>query len=289
MSKKISIIMGYYNRKTLLINTLNKFSELYKDYNFEVVIADDNSNDNNKLDNIIHNYNFKIILLKVLDKNWINPCVAYNLAISHISPDTEFVIIQNPEIYHFTNMLDIVLKELKEGLYLTFPVFSSFNNKQTNNYISKSDDEFKKFFLNMGEGHDKQICVNKITGEQIGLWYNHPIYRPKNFHFLSGIHINDLKKIGGFDNEFKDGVWFDDDELLLRISKICKIKSINTKINNDIILGLHQYHTSMTVQKSLYISKNRTLWNKLQNNINKKDYNVYCDPKLDINYKIIKN
>ncbi len=279
MKKKIAVIMGYYNRKSLLVNTLNKFSQLYKDYNFEVIITDDKSNDDNIIDDIINNYNFKIILLKVLDKNWINPCVAYNLAITHISPDTEFVVIQNPEIYHLTNIFDIVLKYSQEGLYLTFPVLSSLNDKQTINYINIPYDELE----------NKLLMTATRFQTHVGEWCNHPIYRLRNFHFLSVIHINDLKKIGGFDNEFKDGAWYDDNELLRRINKICKVNCLDTKINNNIILGLHQYHPILAKQNESLISKNKNLYNKLRSNMKKKDFNIYCEPKLDINYKIINN
>ena len=174
MNKKISIIMGYYNRKSLLINTLNRFNQLYKDYNFEVIITDDKSNNDNTLDNIINNYNFKIFLLKILDKNWINPCIAYNLAIRNISQDTDFVIIQNPEIYHLTNIFDTVLKDLKEGLYLTFSVLSSLNNEQTTKYINMPHDKLKnKLLINAN-------CIKSSAGH----WYNHPIHCHRNLHFL---------------------------------------------------------------------------------------------------------
>ena len=279
MNKKISIIMGYYNRKSLLINTLNRFNQLYKDYNFEVIITDDKSNNDNTLDNIINNYNFKIILLKILDKNWINPCIAYNLAIRNISQDTDFVIIQNPEIYHLTNIFDTVLKDLKEGLYLTFSVLSSLNNEQTTKYINMPHDKLKnKLLINAN-------CIKSSAGH----WYNHPIHCHRNLHFLSAIHINDLKKIGGFDNKFKNGAWYYDNELLSRIEKICKVKCLNPTINNDIILGLHQYHPVLVMKNSLLIAKNKKLFDKLNIDINKKDYTVYCDPKFDINYKTINN
>tara|TARA_B100001063_G_scaffold138607_2_gene129499 strand:+ start:6135 stop:7004 length:870 start_codon:yes stop_codon:yes gene_type:complete len=283
MKKKVSVVIGYYNRKSLLINTLNKFNQMYKDYNFEVIITDDKSNQENTLDDIINNYNFKIILLKVLDKDWINPCVAYNLAIQNISHDTEFIIIQNPEIYHCTNIFDIVLKDLKEGLYLTFPIISSINDEQTNKYINMTHDELEKNILAPGSRISR-------PGKNGG-WYNHPDYRRRNLHFLSAIHINDLKKIGGFNNEFKDGAWYDDDELLLRIQKVCKVNCIHPKknIDDDLILGLHQYHAPLTTQNGTLRKKNEILFSKLKSNIKKKDFNVYCDLKLDINYKLIHN
>ena len=41
-SYDFSIIMGYYNRKKQIINTLNEFHNNYNEYNYEVIIVDDN-------------------------------------------------------------------------------------------------------------------------------------------------------------------------------------------------------------------------------------------------------
>ena len=60
----ISIVMGYYNRKQQTINTLNYFKN-YKDYNFEVIIVDDNSTPEHQLDDIIKNYTFPIKYIKI--------------------------------------------------------------------------------------------------------------------------------------------------------------------------------------------------------------------------------
>lgn len=269
--------MGYYNRKTLLVNTLNRFSELYQNYNFEVVIANDNSNDENKIDDIIDNYNFKIILLNVLEKNWINPCVAYNLAIRHISPDTEFVVIQNPEIYHFTNILNTVLEETVEGKYISFSVFAPKNQQQTNFFLSDTEKAIDTI-LNV-----KRMSVVKKDKAQ---WYNHPTFRPCGYHFLNAIHINDLKKMGGFDNNFRTGKWYDDDEFLYRIKSISTLVFIDPNINNQVFLGLHQWHPTMTnsnISKWVNLKKYRKLISDIQTN---KNYDIYCDPKLDFKYEI---
>lgn len=97
----ISIIMAYHNRKDQTLATFRKFNDLYSlKYNFEVIIVDDMSNNDNLLDNFINNFNFKIKLIKLSNKTWINPVVPYNVAIMNIDSNSKYVIIQNPEIYH---------------------------------------------------------------------------------------------------------------------------------------------------------------------------------------------
>lgn len=104
--------MGYYNRKTQIKNVLNMFNENYSKYNIEVIIGDDKSVDNQQLDNILDKYLFKIKYIKIAQiKNWINPVIAYNICINNISHDTDIVIIQNPKILHFGDIIKYILEE----------------------------------------------------------------------------------------------------------------------------------------------------------------------------------
>jgi hypothetical protein len=54
--------MAYFNRKEQIILTFNQFERLYGNrYNFEVVIADDLSEEKEKLNDILNSkYNFNI-------------------------------------------------------------------------------------------------------------------------------------------------------------------------------------------------------------------------------------
>ena len=51
-----TIVMGYYNRKEQVINTLNMFDKQYKQYNYEVIIVDDNTKKEHKFTDIICNF-----------------------------------------------------------------------------------------------------------------------------------------------------------------------------------------------------------------------------------------
>ncbi len=76
--------MSYFNnRKEQTINTLNSFNKYINQYDFEVVIVDDNSNTEFKLNDIIQNYSFKLIIeISEEEKgDRINPCGAYNRGI----------------------------------------------------------------------------------------------------------------------------------------------------------------------------------------------------------------
>lgn len=72
-------------------------------------------------------------------------------------------------------------------------------------------------------------------------WYNHREYNKRDLHFLTAISREAFEsKIGGFDLAFKDGLWYDDDDLVHRITKVFHIETIDS----DQFMGIHQYHTS---------------------------------------------
>lgn len=274
----ISIVTGYYNRKPQTIKTLEQYQNLYADkYDFEVIIVDDFSNDENKLEDIINHFDFKIKLIKVIDKKWINPVIPYNIGFQNIHPKTEYIVIQNPEIFHCGNIFEHVLNNIKEDEYYTYPVFASpdfiyneelYNIKENynNNFISRIDYNFFHFdydfykekypdtiylkpnqayrhFMSVGRVQ-KRICnkynifYTKGFIETFKGWYNHKVHNPCNYHFLSALHKNTLHKIGGFCEEMKDGYWYDDNDFLNRLKKSCNVKLVDS----NTYLGIHQYH-----------------------------------------------
>ena len=254
LDTKVSIVMGYYNRKTQTLNTLKDFEKYSDKYNFEVIIVDDASNKENELDKIIKNYNIDIKLLKITTEekgSRINSSVVYNKGFRHATGD--IIIIQNPECYHVGDILGYVLTHLEENKYFAFSCFSANTEEFTKEMIN-SGNIFKyindKNFL---EKNGKACYFDNLN------WFNHPSIRPKGYHFCSAIHRKKLLEIGGFDERFKDGHCFDDDELLLSIRYILKLNVFNIPPENGFVI--HQYHS-----RTQYNIKNLTeLYNKNKN------------------------
>ena len=91
------------------------------------------------------------------------------------------------------------------------------------------------------------------------VWYNHPIYRPCYLHFLSAINKKDLDEIGGFDEIYKDGVDYDDNDFIIKLEKA----DIDLQIpsGSEIPFGVHLYHENVvTVNRDELSRKNEELF-----------------------------
>jgi len=184
---RFSIVMGYYNRRELLLKTLATLETTKVPHeDVEIIITDDASSLEHDISDIVENYSFKIILLKVLpsEKTWICPVVAYNRAILKATGD--WIIIQNPEVYHSGDFLSFLL------------------TADTTKYWAM------------------QVTAERFT--DFNGWYSHPVHRPCFYHFCAAIHSSKLKLIGGFNNAMANGIAYDDDEILERIKRVCTLE-----------------------------------------------------------------
>ena len=256
-SQKISIVMSYYNRKAQTLKTLDGFENKYAGkYNFEVVIVDDNSDDDNSLILDIKKYSYPINLIVISKEEKgtrVNPCIAYNRGFERAQGD--IVLIQNPECYHVGNILGHVHDNLKEQDYYTYSCFST-NSHELTEELLKSENKSQLIndvsFLSRNE----KLSIN---------WYNHPTEKKSLYHFCSAIYKSKLDLIGGFDKRFARGLCFDDDELLLSIKYNLKL---NIKIiDHNICFVIHQFHglsvsTNCDIQNDDHPIKSKWLINK---------------------------
>ena len=262
----ISIVMGYYNRKPQLINTLNYFKNHYNNYNYEVIIVDDNSDIIHQLDDILSNYTFPIKYIKITKEekgDRINPCVTYNKGFKET--EGKRVIIQNPECIHFGDILKYVNDNLTHDDYIAFSCYNCSSNDLTN-----------KLLNNISLIND--VTFNKMNNFK---WYNHPDIRPVHYHFCAAIMNDNLKLLGGFNEEFSKGHSYDDNEILLSIKYNLGLNIKTIDPNNCFVV--HQWHprdaeSNLTKDKfNNMLLHNQNLYYKLVNYHN--NYN-FKFPKL---------
>ena len=319
LSVKISIVMAYYDRKEQLLLTLSSFEKLYGGkYNLEVIIVDDMSDDNEKINDIVKSWSFKVKLIELKNKTWFNPVIPYNVGINHISPDTNIIILQNPEIFHCGNILDHAIENISDDTYLTYPVFASpsfdHNTIIRNHANSNTTDYYNDFIkkINYSEfGFDYEFYINKyndIKHLNSSDAYNH-------FILIGGKEGRICNKQGIFFNKkmiYKCKGWFNhiihnprnfhflsamSKSVLDKIGGFCnemaygmwyddddllnrikKVAQVKT-VDSNIEMGIHLYHKGST-NEAIFSEdmQSKIIKNRKILQNNKKDNVIYCDP-----------
>jgi hypothetical protein len=229
----ISIVMTYYNRKDQTLRTLDGFQKYYANkYSFEVIIVDDNSNQENKLDECIKKYSFPInliIISKEKKGDRINACVPYNTGFKKASG--KIIIIQNPECYHIDNILNDTIYNLKKNEIVSYSCFGMPSFQE--NELVNNPDELKNKIKNITKigGEDKSKNNLSVSG-----WLNEKVINPTYYHYCLSIHKSDLDILGGFSIDLRNGFCYDDDEF------VRKAYFKNMKLNISELLVIHQFH-----------------------------------------------
>lgn len=261
----ISIATTFYNRKNQFINTL-KSLEKSSIKDFEVIVVDDASDENERIEYLQNEFKFlKVYRIEKNQKKFNNPCVPFNLAFSKCSGD--FIIIQNAECLHFTDILKYTLENLNDDNYLSFACYS------LDEKISQQINELK----NISEIYNiiNFLSIRQDVNGHNG-WYNHGVFRPTALHFCSAITRNNLKKLNGFDERYAEGSCFDDNEFLHRV----KVKGLNIKFIDEGIC-IHQFHKNFNYHKpNIHELENRN--SNLYNNVTLKENTYRANPFKNI-------
>ena len=247
--------MAYFNRRKQLHKVLESINESsVKDY--EIIIVDDNSSEEHKLDlnELKARCNGNVTLLEVINKQWFNPCMAYNIAFSRASGDK--IIIQNPETYHMGDLLKSIDTLPLKGMYYTFHTIALNESASEGVYAQPNIAAVEQFMQPIFKTtHHLRPGENPYAGQII--WYNHKVYRPNHYHFISAIAKEDLYKLGGFDERYKDDHSWDDNEILARITRLGLQKRF---IENPI--AIHLYHPMFFSSSPLQGAQNNSLYHK---------------------------
>lgn len=149
-------------------------------------------------------YEFVVVVDKDEDhlgKTWVNSAIAFNRAFYEAihTHQADAVILQNAECYHAGDILGYVRKNLTDKNYISFSCYSLGEN-----------DTLPPIEMNpRGAAFDGDSA-----------WYNHPVHRPVGYHFCAAITTDNLRKINGFDERFKDGKDYEDNYLLYQVRQL---------------------------------------------------------------------
>ena len=248
----VSIVMAYYNRKDLIVNTLKTIEKSKFKNEIEVIIVDDASEEKHKLDDIVGDFDLDINLIVVdkKDKTWINPSVPYNIGFKAVKSDN--VIIQNPECLHLGDITATVVENLRDGVYLSYGCYSVDNPVQMKINGIENTNDYMKDIKNCIPFYDRAVRVDGENG-----WYNHNTIRPHFLHWCTAITKKDLDAVGGFNEEFANGIAYEDNEFLHRVKKQVDIKFVKGPI------VIHQHHGSTNYGQRNLVMRNQMIAQKL--------------------------
>jgi glycosyltransferase involved in cell wall biosynthesis len=259
---KISIIIGYYNRKKQLFYTLKTISNsLYK--NIEIIIVDDCSDNPEDIlyisDFKIFDMDIKLISITKEEKTWVNPCIAYNKGISQSTGD--IIILQNAEVCHIGDCIKYVIDNLKSNDWLTFNCYG-LNDFKDNEYIySQNDNKAIYKYINkiwLENEYTFRPGANTAFTDKVGGWINHYLYHFVAYHYLGAIFRDTLmnKMNGGFDEDYANGICYDDNDFIKRLI-YNNIRFTTNIFSESEPFVIHLYH-----EKSKSLIENRDeKWN----------------------------
>ena len=255
MNRKVSICMAYKNRFSQLLLTLETIDHFSCKENFEIVVVDYGSDENQRAVHFKKMFKFPIRVIEIKQEEWVNSCIPLNIAIKQVVGD--IIIIQNPECFHCGNVIGHANKHLTKENYLSYSCFAI--DKPLTKQVTTVENSREKF-CKLQEMLDKYLEVHqrdRKSGEMV-YWYNHPEYRPSAFHFCSAITRKNIDELGGFDERYRFGHAFDDNELLTRIKK----KGLQvTIVPPDFGYVVHQFHLPINDSRTVKgTQRNRKLF-----------------------------
>jgi len=226
---KYSIILPYHKRRDHLYNTLITFKHHYSKYKYEVIIIEDYKNykdreEHQALYDVIDKFSNNIVIITgfSLIQDCYNPAPLYNLAAK--LANNEFLIISSAECFHPTNILSELDREF---------------DVDRNCYIVCACEDV------VGpEGRGEVIRFKNFSefNTTHRIWLQHSKFNNRGFHFCSAISKDKYLEIGGFDENFRFGVAYDDNDFRDNII----YHNIPIKLRDDLIV-CHMNHKHIPV------------------------------------------
>lgn len=214
---RVSIILPYFERPEVLAVSLNSFQALYSESQVEVVIIDDGSRP--ELQPFFPvGFTLPTKLVTIRNKDGINPCTPINIGVSVASG--ELILLSSPEIVHTNSILSAIDESgvgAKECWF--FNVFALTSHALNSRLIaSESHWSFMEVYNTFNSELDKDLGCNGYSwANSFGSWYSHPVYRRTDLNFLSLMRRESFSKIGGFNERYRNGSGFDDNEFRRRM------------------------------------------------------------------------
>jgi glycosyltransferase involved in cell wall biosynthesis len=223
--------MPHFNRKKLLIACQSRIADLYHDIDYESVIVDDGSREDEKLSTYL---NLRVESLPTHD-GLRNPAHAINRAIE--LAQSEIVCLTNPEIFHLDPVAFEALALLDpndDASYFVAPVVH-LDEEYTDELIR--DNVAPVIWGPQGFKIDP-FCVgeSKSYRDHASVrWSSHEEFDPRPYHNCVFFTKALWKRLGGFDEKFMDGLGWEDEDWMRRVQNGCDVRWLHGVV-------AHLYH-----------------------------------------------
>ena len=241
----ITIVMTTHNRPQQTLFTLQTIQESSLHLQVTIILVDDSTQDQlSATDFQPFTFQITYITIDPKQKPWINPCVNYNLAFHEVK--TESIIIQNAETFHCGDICHVVSENLTDDNYLVFDV-RAIDEVQDNQIVQQL------------HNYDQ---VAPYLEQKNSRWCQHTTQKNCCFHYLTAIKRHNLLQIGGFNYILSMGSCYDDNDLIMRITRSgLKIKNIENQQYH--LMGIHQWHVCDTLSIPAYIHLNYKIYHNI--------------------------
>lgn len=268
----VSIVMAYYNRRNLLIKTLESMSATQYRDKLETIIVDDASSNNERIEDLessFSNLNLRIIRIEPSQKWWMNPCIPNNIGLELATGDV--IMIQNPECLHTADIITCA-SYCVPNEYMVFGCYAIDRDKTTQiNKIHGSNFEAILDIIRPTNDIPLDQCPS------MNRWYQHSIYSPRGLNFCTAITKQDLEDLGGFDEAYAPGISYDDTEFIRRI---CRKDMVIDMVDSPIVL--HQCHGYTDYSNKRLVDMNTNRYFMTKNETDWKVNNKYTKLFIDL-------
>jgi hypothetical protein len=277
---QLSVVFTANNRVNQTYFSLRSWNNiaLLNNINIQVIIIEDTKDLKLKIDIKKLNYsNLYINYIYIKNKNWINPCLNYNIGFKYIISNN--VVLTNAETCVFGNIYTLIKDKLTIDNYLIFDVLEIGKSHCTTNINKHIWNRCSDFKYDTLQTFIKKKRIRWLQSKA----------RNRKYHFLTCINNNTLQKIGGFDLEFALNIAYDDNNLLSKIINLHNIIPVNVFHDEHKIIGLHQWHSRCY---NNYVGTDLEKYNKLLYNLKHKyilKNNKYINITDYNNYEILQN
>ena len=246
--KKIVVLMAYYNRKNLLLNTLESLKKSTYS-NFEVLVMDDGSDE----PFVTGEYPYSISVHRISkeEKKWNIYLIPMNIGAKiAINKGADIIMFQNAEARHVGDVISYTSENLTEENYLSFACYSLSKESTFNPNLDSVLPEIIS---------SHNVCASDSDHDS---WYNHPLYRGTGYDFCAAVTKDNLIRLNGYDERYAEGVCYCDDDLVMRVKRA----GLKIEIPTDPFVA-HQWHKSSghIMDFDLKAGMNKELYYKIAN------------------------